>query len=377
MINDLKQILLDLSVLDIKRYLLAQGWSLIDQIQDKALMLQHKQYSEELILPMRKELGDFSIRMAELFKTLSLIKNRQVLSLINDINMSGTDIIRIRITKEATDGTLPFNTTSELFNNSKEMLLSAASAVNNPQKIYSSRRTDEVQNFINKLRVGQTEFGSYILTFLSPVSPKLSEQLSLFPDMEVDDDPFSRQTTKMLLKALIAAKKAAAESITSNSIEPFEKAISQGVSANLCDSIANIVNKAGSTEISLTWASNRPISNFKNIEKVFFDNETAEILGEVARTFKKNEPIQNHSITGWIYKLRHDQNDPEGTIYIRTTIEEKNRTVKTQLSENDYQKASKAHSDRNLITITGELIIRDKNAELLYPRNLIIENYDD
>ena len=61
----------------------------------------------------------------------------------------------------------------------------------------------------------------------------------------------------------------------------------------------------------------------------------------------------------------------------KTKVEEKDRTVKVQLSQKDYQIALKAHSDGNWIKITGELIIRDKNAELLNPRDLTIEYYDE
>lgn len=372
-----RNIIETISSLELKAYLLAQGWSVADKIKDKAIILTKD--NSELILPTRRDLGDFVLRLSELLKALSDIEQRSMISLIDDINKSGVDVIRVRMIEDTEDGSIPLSTTADVFENAKEMLLAAACAAQQPKKIYGSRKTEEALNYLDKVRVGQTEHGSFILTFLSPVAPKLSSiQESLFPDMEIDDDPFERLTTKTLIKGLNAAKNAAISALSDGDMAKFEESISYGVSANLCDAVANIVNKAGKAEISLTWAKTRPVLKQIVKETVAFDRQIVEVISEAARNFRLSEPQLNLQIAGWVYKLRQEQSgDPEGTIGISAVINDKPKKLKVVLSESDYQKATRAHMDRKLISLEGDLFLQGKSAELRNPRNLVIVDQDD
>lgn len=368
-----------ISSLELRAYLLAQGWAVTDKIKDKAIVLSKEGISDELILPIRKDLGDFALRLSELLKTLTNIENRSMLSLVDDINKSGVDVIRIRMTEGTEDGSIPLSSTADVFYNSREMLLAAACAAQQPKKIYGSRKTEEALSYLDKVRVGQTEYGSFILTFLSPVAPKLaSNQAILFEDMEVDDDPFERLTTKTLLRGLNAAKNAAIGALSDGGMAGFEESVSHGVSANLCDAIANIVNKVGKAEISLTWAKTRPVPRQIAKETVSFDRQIVEVIAEAARNFRLSEPQLNQQITGWIYKLRQEQSaDPEGTIGISAVINGKPKKLKVLLSKEDYQRATQAHMDSKIVSLEGDLFLQGKSTELRNPRNLIVIDQDD
>lgn len=368
-----------ISSLELKAYLLAQGWSVVDKIKDKAIILNKEGSNEELVLPIRRDLGDFTLRLSELLKSLSDFEQRSMLSLIDDINKSGVDVIRVRMTEGTEDGSIPLSATADVFSNSREMLLAAACSAQQPKRIYGSRKTEEALSYLDKVRVGQTEYGSFILTFLSPVAPKLSSnQATLFADMEVDDDPFERLATKTLLKGLNAAKNAAVSALSDGGMAGFEESVSQGVSANLCDAIANIVNKAGKAEISMTWAKTRPVPRQIAKEVVSFDRQIVEVIGEAARNFRLLEPQLNQQIQGWVYKLRQEQSaDPEGTIGISTIINDKPKKLKVVLTQDDYQKATQAHMDRKLVSLGGDLFLQGKATELRNPRNLVVMDQDN
>jgi hypothetical protein len=85
-----REMLTSISSLDLKAYLMAQGWTAFDKIKDKAIVLKKDGTNEELILPLRKELGDFalavinplilSLRIAQMIKkkfkfSLACIRN--------------------------------------------------------------------------------------------------------------------------------------------------------------------------------------------------------------------------------------------------------------------------------------------------------------
>ncbi|MDD3287654.1 MAG: hypothetical protein PHX43_01430 [Alphaproteobacteria bacterium] len=373
-----RAVLEEISSLELKAYLVAQGWMTAEKIKDKALVLTKEGLGTELILPLRKDLGDFVLRMSELLSTVSEIENRSMLSLIDDINKSGVDVLRVRMTEGTADGTIPLSATTDVFYNSREMLLAAACAAKRPSKVFGTKKSEEAYDYLKKVRVGQTEYGSFILTFLSPVAPKLTPDQPTFDGMEVEEDPFERLTTKTLLRGLNAAKDAAIGALSDGGIAAFENAVSFGVSANLCDAISNIVNSAGKAEISLTWAKTRPVlkQTMKNV--VSFDRQTVEVIAEAARNFRRSEPLLNQPITGWVYQLRQEQSgDPEGTIRISTTINEKPRKLKITLSTEDYHQAAVAHNSGKHISLEGDLYLQGKATELRNPRNLVVIDQDD
>jgi hypothetical protein len=102
---------------DIRAYLEAQGWKPTDRIGDKAIILSKDEIPYELLLPLRKELGDYALRVAELISTIAQIEDRSEISIVEDIGKSGLDIIRIRLTERAEDGTIPFSVTTEALQN--------------------------------------------------------------------------------------------------------------------------------------------------------------------------------------------------------------------------------------------------------------------
>lgn len=366
------------SSLELRAYLLAQGWQIQEAILDKAIVLTKTEIDKNLILPIRRDLGDYALRVSELLSTLADIEARSQISIIDDVNKSGFDVIRLRMTENTEDGSIPLSTTTDVFYQAREMILAAACSAQQPKKVYGSRKSDDALKYMDKVRVGQTEYGSFILTFLSPVAPRLTPaQTDLFGEMIVDDDPFERLATKTLLKGVNATKQAALQAMADGQMSKFEESIAFGVSANLCDAISHIVEKAGTAEISLTWAKTRPITNLQTRDTVLFDKKEAEVIAEAARNFRFSEPNLNQVITGWVYQLRQDQTDPEGTIRITALINDKPRKLKVVLSQQDYNMAASAHTKKNTISIEGDLYLQGKGAELKNPRNLVILDQED
>src|SRR5574338_477614 len=120
MIKNLRELIEDLSVFDIKNYLTANGWSIMSKIQDKALEMSHNATRAEVLLPLRKNLGDYYLRISELLETLSKVENRSVSSIYNDISLFVFDVIRLRILDNSNNGSIPFLSNNEIINSSLE-----------------------------------------------------------------------------------------------------------------------------------------------------------------------------------------------------------------------------------------------------------------
>ena len=132
------------------------------------------------------------------------------------------------------------------------MAFPSACAAVSPRAFYGTRKPKEAGDYIRRVRLGQTEHGSFVRTVLSEVPPKLSpsESGKLFDeDLPV---PFERRVTEVLLKASAAAVHAAEEAGASGDFKPFEEAIDAGVSGNLCGALAKPLASAACTALEIS-----------------------------------------------------------------------------------------------------------------------------
>ena len=367
----------------LKAYLLAQGWNIQETITDKAVILAKTGTDKQLLLPIRENLGDYGLRVSELLNTLADFEDRSQLSLLNDINRASFDVIRVRMSESIENDSMPLSTVGDICNEMRKMLLAAARSARESKTVYGHKKFPDASNsnYVEKIRMGQTEHGSFVFTFLSPITPK-SENISKDLAGEIPEpDPFERVATETLLKGIIATKNAT--SALSKGKIPIEDPVQDGVSANLCNAISKITEKAKTTEFSMTWAKTRPVTNFHAPNAVSFNRDEAKIIADWADTFRKpesysdSETISRERITGWVYQLQQkDRQDEEGTIHITTTIEGQPKKLKVRLSEQDYAKAVQAHGGRNLISIEADVSRTENKLELKNPGDLKILAYD-
>ncbi len=92
------------------------------------------------------------------------------------------------------------------------------------------------------------------------------------------------------MKAIKAAKWAT-ELMCSGDSSGFEKALASGVSANLCGSLAQIIEPFQMLDISVSWACTRPINPPE--KAIRFGPADAALLREAARFFREREPKPN------------------------------------------------------------------------------------
>ncbi len=234
---------------------------------------------------------------------------------------------------------------------------------------------------MEKLRIGQTEPGSYIIKIISPVSDNLS-------------DNFERQVIKKLFHAL---------EITNNfpeNIEEEEKLVEivdTGISSNFCDAIFKMsqgVSKEG-IKFNLSRSNNTELpSNFRS--EISIDVDALPKLKEAKEKLKSKkvvtyfqerekgrkrkssplfqEPSQTESldrVEGKVIKLEWGEEDKKGRVTIITSIQPNTEEseVVIELNRADYKKAFQANLDQTPIICTGnlledenQLVIRDVRA---------------
>ena len=303
----------------------------------------------EIILPRTERLGDYASVVSRLIGIFSEIADSDELSVYRDIISSDHDVIKIRSMGDINDGSVPINDGIEMVVQGRELLLAAACAIGAKQPVYRTGANRSAVDYINQVRLGQTERGSFVLTLMTPVPPILQDEDSTF----IDDEPYERQVTRCLVRALGAAQLAAEKVHSGEGASAFKQAVECGVSANLCDAVANLVKHTKALEIRVNWAKTRP--NQESRRRFTFSESDGKVFGEAARTFRAKAPKTDQTLYGNVYRLKRDKDEIAGQVTFKAYIDEKIQSVRAILDHEEYTKAVSAHNKKNLVVIIGDL----------------------
>jgi hypothetical protein len=305
----------------------------------------------EIIVPRTTDTGDYASVAKTLITVFADKEGKDQLQVYRDLVVGDNDVVRVRVFGAEDDGAIPLEAGVKIIAQSKEMLLAAACSVRSPQAAYRAGANREASDYMNRVKLGQTEHGSFVVTLLSPVAPLLQPALS--PDWaDINNEPIERKVTWRLMTALENSRRAI-ESVSAGEQGVFDRAVNGGVSANLCEAVAALVDQSGRLDISMTWAKTRPIP--EKIRKVVFTRDDAEILREAARTLRLKVPRPDVTLYGSVVKLSRSDDEIDGSITLRALIDEKVQSVSASLDMNNYSIALNAHDKKTPVIVTGDL----------------------
>jgi hypothetical protein len=249
------EVLRSISPLEATAYLRSRGWKMTERLGEKGAVwvIDSDDGEVEIILPLDRTLHDFAGLMRDALEALAKIENRSQLEVLSDITLSSADVVRLTLRAAAThDGSSPIESGFRLIEHSYALILAAACSTSQPRSLYQARKPQEAVDYMKKVRLGQTERGSFVLTAYSVVPPRLH---SSGVDASVDlEEPFERRVMLKLASALHAVREAASQAGATGDLSPFTEAISLGVSANLCDAVVRIVADSGEQSLEFEFS---------------------------------------------------------------------------------------------------------------------------
>ena len=365
-----KEALLAVSPIALSAYARASGWKKINDYGDHSDVYM-SEGMPEIILPRTQLLGDYASIVSQLIEIFAKVADIDQLALYRDLVTADRDVIRVRSSEGENTGSVPLSTGVSLLSGAHDMLLAAACSLNNPRPFYRAGANREAITYLNDVRLGQTEQGSYVITLLTPIVPPPIQE-TLYD--EHDDDPIERQVTRRLADVLTITQKATEDTVGGKA-DSFSKAVKDGVSANMCQAIVDLIGPFPAVDISLTWARTRPIKSARKVLR--FAKDDAPILREAARSFREHEPQPDMNLFGFVQILRRNQAEIDGTITLKAPIDGQLRSVTTVLNQSDYAQAVQAHKDRKLVSITGDLERIRQRWRLLNPRIVEVITIED
>lgn len=318
----------------------------------------------EVAVPLRADFRDYVHRLREAVETLRKAEGRGSIEVASDLVNSGYDVVRVRIlSSRADEGMLPIDEAVSYVHSSRDMIMAAACSTVAPKTYFPARKPNKANEFIRRVKFGQTERGSFVFSLMAPVAPQL-ESFGRTTSLE----PFDRQVTRTLLGGVERVKVAAAAAASSMSIDLFEQERLSGVSANLCDALSKLAGAEDNEhdfELGFSWALVNPANVIA--QHILLPRSMAPILRSAATVLKAKAPADDFELIGPVIKLARADGAIVGSVTVVAEVEGQPRRVTIELEAEDYSIALSAHDRNNTLSAVGTLV---KEGKLLRLQNV-------
>lgn len=360
--------------LEVASYLRVHGWRQEADLNGKGsvwlLPAEAGREEADITLPLQRDLGDFALRMGDVLRTLRQVEQRPEPEILQDLMTTSSDLIRVRApSREADSGSLPLEQAVAFVERARDLVLAAACAAITKRAYYATRKPTKATEYLSRVRMGQTERGSYVLTILSPVAPALAPEGELPLDL-APSEPYERQVTRTLAEGLAAMEQAARDAAASGGMGGFAHAIQRGVSANLCDAVAGLsaVSPGEGLDIRIAWSRTRPVTNTMP-SRIFLGSDSMPLIQEAARLFKDTAPVEDVELQGFVTRLARGPTETRGEVTLEGFVDGQLRRAIVELGEGIYAEAVQAHEQRQRVACAGDLVKERGGFRLQNPRH--------
>lgn len=356
----------------LKAYLMTNGWSHDGDLNYLA-SIWHRPEKEhhdlEVLLPLTKDLKDYRERIIDALLTIATFENLPPVEIAKAAIGQLTDLVRIRVIHhDVNGGTIPLKDGVQLNLHARELMIAAALSTQMKRRLFTGKRSPEVTAFLESLRLGQTEEGSYIVNIIAPAKPS-PETKELFPTV-----PLSNIVTDNLTSSLSALEDSIERFETTNKLSSFDSAVQSGASANLCDALVGLSGseKQRSFEITVVPSPKRESTSRVITQSFVFDPERVDHIATASQYLKGNYVLKNQIISGQIKRLDRAADEEVGTIVVAATINSHEKHVALQLEPEQYQEAITAHGMKEEVRCIGDLHVSARKARLLNPSGFTV-----
>ena len=117
---------------------------------------------EAVLVPASAKFADYVTRLMQLVETLGRVENRRQSTVLTDLSLAEVDLIRVRLHRTFDDSSIPLSAGVSLLDDSRKLLLAAACSASRPQRLFRAGRNQKAAAYVEHVRLGQTEPGSFV-----------------------------------------------------------------------------------------------------------------------------------------------------------------------------------------------------------------------
>lgn len=358
--NSLTYLAEKINALDVQNYARATGWKRVDNIPgDIAIYRRPESEFDEILVPQDPTFVDYGRRMTEVISALAQFENRNILTLLNDLLLPPSDIIRFVVESADTkNGTASLNAGIDLFIGARKALLASACSVIQPQSFHPRMSRAEAEQFVESCRLG-TEAGSFVASLICPLNAVVSEetiaQTNFFGQIK---ESFTRKVTLLLVKSADLIVQNIKHDSADQLIKPrMDQPI---ISDNLCEALISMQPTGDRSLLKIipTWSRTAPVTqtipSVVRIPKEYFPT-----IEKVAQELRPKEEPKKDLFIGRIdalYGKPSADGLPQGEVTFVTVLPDNEiLKAKIDLLPEDYAAACDAHKYTLFVELHGVL----------------------
>lgn len=347
---------------DLRDFLRAQGWKIFGRaLADRLYILENEAYPQrQLVFPMDVTAPDYVESIDIVIRKLSHLSGQLTANLASQIASIKDDVLRLRVSFDGDDHSLPLNFASALVDSTEKLLRSAACTVLLPRIHHPRLSLTEAAQFVEMARFGQTANGSFILRVSCPINSMDAQGNLDFPDYGT---PFVRQVTLSLQQALSQLTAAIEADTVVKLLDDLKLSSTPLVSSNLCEAIASMHDDRidNSLDMNFDWSVLRKISDPILLRPICIQRDYFPRIEEVRRELRAIELHEAGTFIGTVERLDGEMGMDgrrSGCVVLSLLLPDEGESVKarTVLLADDYAKADYAHMTNGAyVRVTGRL----------------------
>lgn len=325
-----------------------------------------------VLIPLDQGATDYPRLMHSALLQLAHRRDFWTRSLYPRLALSSSDEFRFRKESSAPSGLISWRNGERLIECARRTLLAGAKYYLGPDRHFVNRHGRFASRYLDRVMMGQTAPGSYIVTALAPPD----DQVSLKPSADSLPsawDPGAirlRTVNEAVAHAVGATVEALEHYRSSGSLAGFESGVVDGISYEMTNAILGIATNADEADITIEWdeASAPPTGVESRFE---FHATDVPTLAQAAIKLAEDQSATQISIIGRVHLLAKKQVGSAGVFGVDSLQSAGPRKVRVRLADDeDYHEAIRAHEEDLAIQVSGRLE-KEGNLSWLYDATVI------
>jgi len=351
------------SPLDVAAYLQAHGWNPVFEDRGGTAWAPTGDVADdayEVWVPHSDRMRGYRNRVASILDVLGDLEDRSPSDILFEMSHVRQDVQHIRTLPGTESGTVRLEDGTQTLAGIHKWIASAATstAAVRAGALLPGRRPGTVDDFLHQVKLVVPEKGSFVWKVAVPLAAATGAQTAA---SHSPLEGFNRAVTRTLYHATEAVLKACRTVAQgSDLLATFEAEVQAGVSANLCEGLAETGGDGRIPyEITFTWSASAPgpVS-----EVLRFGGRELEMVKEAAAQFRRAAPESDVEVRGYIVRLHRPSEQRPGVVTISGSAAGRSRETSGnfgfELAADDYRRAWTSHGERRMVAVRGDLVRR-------------------
>ena len=321
----------------------------------------------EVLIPKTSSISDYERRVYAFVVDISEYEQKSFPEVIREIANTDYQIVRIVANEGSHENTLSFDAAIDLLRNGMVLIdASATVAVNGPiVGRIRGRRPDVVRRYLDKVRMGQTEVGSFVVNLLMPTMIS-ADELGL-PESEAAG--MGASVAERFRNALEVASTIG----TAKSHVSEEHAMEMGLTANFSDGLIEIIKAADSVSVGVgphTTSTGRRKAYVRR-----FKRENVENLQEVSTKLSPIERLNGVDLMGTITSITENSKKSSGHFIIEAKNQFDGRSIRIPFTRRERSTVVDGLKEKSevQVRIFGDLVDKSGHLKMENVKNIVLE----